>query len=192
MCTAELKQHPLWWSLAHFIIGMFIFSLVSLESSLHVLNTRLLSDMGLQVSSSSFSGSPAVQMFRNKILIRNTNFWSFWKSYSDKFPRWVVSLGVEHVCESVGTQCLRPWVPLPTGRSVSGDGWCSRMLRSWEFPLEVFEKIKNQPRKLRQSKQAEQRGLPDPGRPWVGETVTWRPGADPDSWNVCASRKVHP
>ena len=97
MCTAELKQHPLWWSLAHFINGMFIFSLLSLESSLHVLNTRLLSDMGLQVSSSSFSGSLVAQMFRNKILKRNTNFWSFWKSYSDKFPRWVVSLGVEHI-----------------------------------------------------------------------------------------------
>lgn len=34
------------------------------------------------------------------------------------------------------------------------------MPRSWEFPLEVFEKVKNRPRKIWQSKQEEQRGLP--------------------------------
>lgn len=76
-----------------------------------------------------------------------------------------MSLGVEHVC----AVCEHP-LPETLGalphRKVHLWGWvCSRALRSWEFPLEVFEKIKNQPRKIRQSKQAEQRGLPDPGRP---------------------------
>lgn len=63
---------------------------------------------------------------------------------------------------------LRPWVPFPQ------EGPSLRIrytagAKELEISLEVFEKIKNHPRKIRQSKQAEQRGLPDPGRPLSGE-----------------------
>ena len=53
------------------------------------------------------------------------------------------------------------------------------MPRSWEFPLEAYEKIKNKPRKIQRSKQPEQTGFPGQGRPRVEDACHRQgPGAD--------------